>query len=186
MQALDRRPSAAQSQTDSPTTTVALPTTNASLPITVMPLLISTSGSDDTPKYQLPTWRRYMVLFVISWMTLVITWTSTSLFIATDEIANEFHTTPATLNITNSAVLVLMGLSSLLWVPLGRIWGRKSSYIAATILILGASIGTALAPDFATFTAMRLLTGLPGTYFMVAGQTILTDIFAPVRSNFSK
>ncbi|KAL2209764.1 putative MFS transporter [Sarocladium strictum] len=142
---------------------------------------IDLPNSDNVSKYELSRWRRYMTLFVISWMTLVITWSSTSLFIATDEIAHEFHTTPTTLNIMNSAVLVLTGLSSLIWVPLGRIWGRKSSYIAATILILGASIGTALAHNFATFTAMRLLTGLPGTYFMVAGQTILTDIFPPTK-----
>lgn len=42
------------------------------------------------------------------------------------------------------------------------------------------SIGAAVAPDLATFTAKRLVGGLTGTYFMVAGQTIITDIFEPV------
>lgn len=138
------------------------------------------SGHDDT-RYVLPTWRRYTVLFVISWMALSITWSSTSLFVATNEISADFNTTPTTLNIINAAMLVLMGSSSLMWVPLGRIWGRERSYTAAIVILLGASIGTALAPNTAVFTLMRLLGGVPGTYFMVAGQTILTDIFPPVR-----
>lgn len=144
-------------------------------------LFAAPPSSHDGTRIVLPTWRRYTVLFVISWMALSITWSSTSLFVATNEISTDFHTTPTTLNIINAAMLLLMGSSCLVWVPLSRIWGRERSYTAAIVILLGASIGTALAPNTAVFTLMRLLGGIPGTYFMVAGQTILTDIFPPVR-----
>ena len=143
--------------------------------------LLFVAPGTDTAKYVLPTWRKYTILFVISWMALVITWSTSSLFVATDEISAQFHTTPTVLNIMNACMLLLMGFSSLVWVPLGRIWGRERVYTGAIVTLLATSIGMALAPNMAVFTLMRLLGGVPGTYFMVAGQTILADIFEPVR-----
>lgn len=43
-------------------------------------------------------------------------------------------------------------------------------------------MGIALARDMGTFTAMRVLGGFEGTFFWVAGQTIIADIFEPVSS----
>lgn len=45
--------------------------------------------------------------------------------------------------------------------------------------MLLASVGTALAPNMAVFTSMRVISGFTGTYFMVAGQTVIADIFVP-------
>jgi len=44
------------------------------------------------------------------------------------------------------------------------------------------SIGMAAAPNLAVFVAMRLLAGFEGTYFMVAGQTVIADLYIPVSS----
>ncbi|KAJ3517695.1 hypothetical protein NM208_g14668 [Fusarium decemcellulare] len=46
--------------------------------------------------------------------------------------------------------------------------------------MLATSIGTAVASNLAAFTALRVLSGLTGTYFMVAGQTIIADIYQPL------
>jgi MFS family permease len=130
--------------------------------------------------YDLPTWRKYLILFVISWLTLVVTFSSTSMLIATPEIATDLSTTSEILDVTNAGVLVAMGLSALIWSPLSNLFGRKKIYNVAIFFMFVPSIGAAVAPDLATFTAMRLVGGLTGTYFMVAGQTIITDIFEPV------
>lgn len=130
--------------------------------------------------YSLPTWRKYLILFVTSWLTLIVTFSSTSMLIATPEIATDLSTTPEILNITNAGVLVAMGLSALIWSPLSNLFGRKKIYNVAIFFMFVPSIGAVVAPDLATFTAMRLMGGLTGTYFMVAGQTIITDIFEPV------
>ena len=126
------------------------------------------------------TWRKYMLLFIVSWNCLVVVATSTSVLVATPEISAELHTTPAIINITNSGVLLAMGISSMIWVPLGDWLTRRISYSISIAVMFITSIGTAVAHNFATFTAMRLLTGLTGTYFMVAGQTIIADIFGPL------
>ncbi|KAL3704253.1 hypothetical protein TMatcc_009944 [Talaromyces marneffei ATCC 18224] len=142
--------------------------------------------ASSTPKskvivgYSLPTWRKYLILFVTSWLTLIVTFSSTSMLIATPEIATDLSTTPEILNITNAGVLVAMGLSALIWSPLSNLFGRKKIYNVAIFFMFVPSIGAVVAPDLATFTAMRLMGGLTGTYFMVAGQTIITDIFEPL------
>jgi MFS family permease len=134
----------------------------------------------DDQSSRLRTWQRYLILFIVSWNTLVITSTSTSLLIATPEIAATLQTTPQVLNATNAGVLLAMGWSSLIWGPVADLLGRRTSYNAAMAVLCAASIGTAVAPSLSVFTAMRLLGALTGTYFMVAGQTIIADIFDPL------
>ena len=131
--------------------------------------------------YSLPRWRKNIILFVVSWMTLAVTFSSTSLLPATPEIASEFHTTPETLNVTNAGVLLAMGFSSLIWGPLNHLIGRRVSFNIAILVLCGCSVGTAASVDMKMFTAFRVLGGLTGTSFMVSGQTILADIFEPVR-----
>lgn len=127
----------------------------------------------------LPTWRRYLILFIVSWNTLIITSTSTSLLVATPEIAADIRTTEQILNITNAGVLIANGCASLFWSPFAALISRRISYNAAVFVLLVGSIGTAVSGNLAAFTATRLLTGLTGTFFMVAGQTFIADIFKP-------
>ncbi|KAL4975804.1 hypothetical protein BDW66DRAFT_151534 [Aspergillus desertorum] len=100
----------------------------------------------------LSTGRKCLILFIVSWNTLVVTFLSTSLFVATPEIASDLVTTPEILNITNAGVLIAMGCSSLIWSPLADIFSRKRAYDAATgqfgglalPVILAFSIGAGL------------------------------------------
>lgn len=59
-----------------------------------------------------------MILFVVSWMTLTVTFSSTSLLSATPEIAAEFSTSTEALNVLNAGVLIAMGFSSFIWDPI--------------------------------------------------------------------
>lgn len=120
-----------------------------------------------------------MVVFVVSWMGLMATFSITSLLTAIPEIANDLSTTVEILNVTNAATLVAMGISSLIWSPLSEIFGRRLIYNVAIFLMVAASIGVSVAPNMALFTVLRLLCGFTGTFFMVAGQIIITDIFEP-------
>ncbi|RHZ60618.1 hypothetical protein CDV55_104679 [Aspergillus turcosus] len=133
------------------------------------------NNSQETPT--LPHWHKYIILFVVSWMTFVVTFSSTSLLPATPEIASEFNTTPELLNVTNAGVLLAMGFSSLIWGPACKILGRRVAYNIAIAVLVGCSVGTALARGKGVFTVFRVLGGLTGTSFMVQGQTILADIF---------
>ncbi|PYI01862.1 synaptic vesicle transporter [Aspergillus sclerotiicarbonarius CBS 121057] len=136
--------------------------------------------SEITNGYDLPFWRKSIILFVVSWMTLAVTFNSTSLLPATPEIATQFDTTEEILNVTNAGVLLAMGFSSLIWGPMGQLIGRRMAYNIAILVLCGCSAGTAAATNMQMFTAFRILGGLTGTSFMVMGQTILADIFEPV------
>lgn len=141
----------------------------------------------DTPEksqppsgYDIATWRKCLILFVVSWMTLTVTFSSTSLLPATPEIAAEFNTSTEILNVINAGVLIAMGFSSFIWGPITDWIGRRNAYNAAIVVLCGCSAGTAAAIDLHMFIAMRLLSGFTGTFFMVSGQTIIADIFQPV------
>ncbi|THY60171.1 MFS general substrate transporter [Aureobasidium pullulans] len=129
----------------------------------------------------LPSWHKYVILFTVSFMCLAATFSSTCLYPATPEIAAEFGTTAEHINVTNAGVLLAMGSSSLLWAPIARTLGRRTAYNAAIAVLFLCSIGTALSINMAMFTAMRVLAGFQGTYNMVAGQTIIADIFDQKR-----
>ncbi|KXG51070.1 Major facilitator superfamily domain, general substrate transporter [Penicillium griseofulvum] len=129
--------------------------------------------------YGIPTWHKCLILFIVSWMTLAVTFSSTSLLPAIPEIATEFSTTSEILNVTNAGVLIAMGFSSFIWGPVTHLFGRRNAYNAAILVLCACSAGTAAAINLHMFIAMRILGGFTGTFFMVAGQTILADIFEP-------
>ena len=129
--------------------------------------------------YAIPTWRKCLILFIVSWMTLAVTFSSTSLLPATSEIAADFSTSKEILNVINAGVLIAMGLSSFIWGPITSVFGRRAAYNAAIVVLCGCSAGTAASIDLNMFIAMRLLSGFTGTFFMVAGQTIIADIYEP-------
>ncbi|KZF23239.1 synaptic vesicle transporter [Xylona heveae TC161] len=128
-----------------------------------------------------PTWRKILILFTTSWITLAATFSSTSLFPAVPEIADEFGTVPSVVNYSNAAILVAMGLASYIWGPMSMIIGRRSAYNIALFIFFAFAIGAALAPNLQTFVAMRTLAGFEASFFMVAGQAIIADIFDPLH-----
>jgi MFS family permease len=142
-----------------------------------------TQNQDDTKTYpNYPIWRKCIIVFVVAWMTFVISFSTTSLIPAAPEIAIEYNSTPETLFITNAGVFVAMAMSSFIWNPIIHTAGRRPTYWAASLLLCASSIGTALAPNMATFIAFRILTGLMSLCFLISGQTIIVDIFEPVSS----
>jgi len=68
--------------------------------------------------YDLPFWRKCLILFVVSWMTLAATFSISCIYPATEEIAAEFHTTSEAINVSNAGALIAASTSSLIWVPL--------------------------------------------------------------------
>jgi MFS family permease len=131
--------------------------------------------------YTIQFWRKCLILFIVSWMTLAVTFSSTSLLPAIPEIAEQFSTTSEILDVINAGVLIAMGFSSFIWGPITNVFGRRIAYNAAILVLCACSAGTAASINLHMFIAMRLLSGFTGTFFMVAGQTIIADIFEPVR-----
>lgn len=67
----------------------------------------------------IPLWRKWTIVFAASWATMAATFSSTSLLSAADEIAKDFQTTTAAVNLSTGGLLLVMGTSSLIWGPVG-------------------------------------------------------------------
>jgi MFS family permease len=52
--------------------------------------------------------------------------------------------------------------------------------MASATLFTGFSIGTALAPNLASFFVFRILTAFQGTAFLIIGSAVIGDIYKPV------
>lgn len=128
----------------------------------------------------LPSWRRWVILFSVCIMALPVTFVSTAITTVNPEIAATFGTEPTAISSANAGVLVAMSLSALIWLPITTLVGRRSAYISATVIFTLCSLGCALSDGVATLTAMWVLSGTTVPFFLVAGQTILSDIFEPV------
>lgn len=64
-----------------------------------------------------PLWRKCMVVFTTSWVTLSACFSSTLFFSTVDEIAEEFNVSKVTVNVANAGVLLTLGMSTLVWGP---------------------------------------------------------------------
>lgn len=146
------------------------------------PALVPVPSYSDDVVAKLSPWRRWIILFVVCWMALPVTFMSTSIMTVNPEIAATFGTQTTAISTANAGVFVAMALSSLIWLPITTIIGRRSTYLVATAALTVCSLGCALSNNMATLTAMWVLSGTTGPFFLVAGQTILSDIFEPVRA----
>ncbi|KAG9256249.1 major facilitator superfamily transporter [Emericellopsis atlantica] len=134
--------------------------------------------SDDNAAV-LPSWKRTVILLVVCWMTLPVTFMSTSIMTVNPEIAATFSVPATAISTANAGVLVASASSALLWLPITTIIGRRAAYLVAVAVFILCSLGCALSDSMASFTTLWVLSGTTGPFFLVAGQTILSDIFDP-------
>ncbi|KAJ3954946.1 hypothetical protein N0V92_008531 [Colletotrichum tropicale] len=128
---------------------------------------------------EMPTWRKWVTLFVVCWMALPVTFSGSSILTATKEVAADFGVSTHAISTANAGVFIAMALSALIWLPTSNILGRRTAYLLANSLLTLCSIGSALSNNLACFTAIWVIGGTTGPFFLVAGQTILADIFEP-------
>lgn len=147
------------------------------------PPLPLTSIDDDAA--EIPSWRKWIILFVVCWMPLPMTFWSTAIMPATEEVATAFGVPTTSINTANAGVFVAMAMSGLIWLPISTIIGRRTTYLVANVVLCSCSIGVALSPNLACFATLWIIGGTTGPFFLVAGQTILADIFEPASTDHS-
>lgn len=142
----------------------------------------STRTDDDV--IPLPTWRRWATLFTVCWMPIPMTFAVSSIFATANEVAADLSVSLTAITYANAGAYLAMAFSTLLWVPLVKIMGRRPGYITATISLCACSIAEALAPDMGTFATVWIISGATGTVFLISGQSIIADVFVPVCDMF--
>ncbi|KAK8005363.1 hypothetical protein PG990_011400 [Apiospora arundinis] len=126
---------------------------------------------------RLPDHRKLMIVALLSFCSFLAPVSSTSVLAATPEVATEFHTTGAIINLSNALYMLFMGMSPLFWGPLSQVYGRRPVTLVTAVAFLGCNIGTALAPNLAAFFAFRILTAFEGTSFILVGSSVIGDIY---------
>jgi MFS family permease len=149
------------------------------------PISISTSAIVDpeatAPGYSAPPLIKWLVVLATSFAALTASFSSTSMFSAAREIAEEFGTTPEIINASSAGVLVTMGLSNFFWGPLIPLCGRLYTWNSCLVACLAWTLAASFSSNLSYFIAFRLLSGLQGTFFHITGQAIIAEFFPPVR-----
>ncbi|KAL3468950.1 major facilitator superfamily domain-containing protein [Aspergillus californicus] len=123
--------------------------------------------------------RKAVMVVIIAWTGLLSPMASTSVLSAIPNVAETYNTSGSVIGISNALYLVFMALSPCFWGPWCQTLGRRLSCLASTIGFVGASIGTALSPNIASFMVFRMLTAFVGTAILVIGPAIIRDLYPP-------
>jgi hypothetical protein len=143
------------------------------------------TGDNDVIYNKFTDRRKMVIVAVVSFCSFLAPISSTTVLSAVPEVANTFDTDGSIINVSNALYMLFMGLSPCFYGPYGNIYGRKWVSVASATLFTAFSIGTALAPNLASFFVFRILTAFQGTAFLVIGSAVIGDIYKPVSWLFS-
>lgn len=125
--------------------------------------------------------RKVLITCVLSLCGFLAPISSTTILAAIPEVASTYHSTGTIINLSNALYLIFMGISPSLWGPLSTIYGRRWICIISAALFFAFSVGTALAPNLASYFIFRMLTAYQGTSFLIVGTSCLGDIYTPTE-----
>jgi YNFM family putative membrane transporter len=95
------------------------------------------------------------------------------------ELGRAFSVTPSRAGLTISVLVLAVVAGSWIWGPLSDRVGRRSCLIAASGLLVPASVAVALAPSFEVLLAVRAVQGLVLPGLLVVGLPYVSEVFIP-------
>ncbi|KAF2878335.1 major facilitator superfamily domain-containing protein [Massariosphaeria phaeospora] len=125
--------------------------------------------------------RKMIITAVLSFCSFLAPVSSTTVLSAVPEVAATYQCDGSIINLSNALYMMFMGISPCFYGPFGNIYGRKWVSVASAALFFAFSIGTALAPNLASFFIFRVLTAFQGTAFLVIGSSVIGDIYKPTE-----
>ncbi|KAL7941937.1 major facilitator superfamily domain-containing protein [Trichoderma barbatum] len=125
-----------------------------------------------------PSFQKWLLLLLVSIITLISPLASSIFAPAAANAAQEFGVTSTVLkSLGVTAYLFGYGFGPLFLSPLSEIYGRRIILSLATSVFVLFQIGCALAPNFASIIVFRLLTGLGGSGCLTIGGGVVSDLF---------
>ncbi|KAL5342489.1 major facilitator superfamily domain-containing protein [Aspergillus crustosus] len=125
--------------------------------------------------------RRVVMVAILAWTGLLSPISSTSVLSAIPNVAATYDTSGSVIGVSNALYLVFMALSPCFWGPWCQTIGRRMSCLVSILIFLGASIGTALSPNIASFMVFRMATAFVGTAILVIGPAVIRDLYRPLE-----
>jgi MFS family permease len=96
---------------------------------------------------------------------------------AIDQISEEFGASKQVVLLGQSTFMFGLGTGPLFLAPMSETFGRRPLFVICLALFTLLQIPTALAPDVATFIAIRTLSGLVGSVGVANGGGSIFDMF---------
>ncbi len=116
---------------------------------------------------------------IVALMTMIGPFTVDTYLPSFPAIEAEYGVSRALLSQSLASYLVAFALSTLVLGPLTDRLGRRIVIIASLLLYIAASVGCAVADDYTTFMLFRLMQGAAAGGGLVAGRSMIRDVFRP-------
>jgi YNFM family putative membrane transporter len=118
-----------------------------------------------------------MLGFLVGASAMFATMYSTQAILPT--IGRTFGVEPSRAGLTISVLVLAMVLGAWMWGPLSDRVGRRRCLIAASALLVPATIAVAVAPTFEVLIATRFIQGLILPGLLVVGLPYVSEVFVP-------
>ncbi|KAL1896416.1 hypothetical protein Cpir12675_002820 [Ceratocystis pirilliformis] len=123
--------------------------------------------------------QKIMIVALLAFCSFLASISSTSVLVASPEVASEFDTTGTIISLSNAMYMLSMGICPAIWGPLNTVYGRRPIVLICAASFFACSIGTALAPNLGAFFFFRIATAFGGTAFIIVGSACIGDIYRP-------
>jgi DHA1 family bicyclomycin/chloramphenicol resistance-like MFS transporter len=116
---------------------------------------------------------------IVALLTMIGPFTINTYLPSFPAIEAEFEVSRTLLSQSLAFYLASFAISTLVWGPLSDRLGRRTVVLSTLLLYLFASLGCALAGDYASFLFFRLLQGVAAGGGLAAGRTMIRDVYSP-------
>jgi len=103
---------------------------------------------------RLPNHRKRYIVALLSYCAFLAPVSSTAVLAAVPEVAKEYQTTGAIINLSNAFYMAFMGISPCFWGPLSQVYGRRWVIIISSAWNIANITRSALQPPFCSFFAV--------------------------------
>ncbi|KAF1962444.1 MFS general substrate transporter [Byssothecium circinans] len=160
---------------DDPTDKSFAALTNVSTTMTSDPRFELDLDETDNPQ-DWPAYKKGMVIFFMSFSTLVAVMYSTSYTAGIPGMMNTFNASKTELVLGVTTYLLGMALGSVILAPLSEMYGRRPVYLIAVFLFTALIVPCALAQNLATVLAVRFFGAVCGSAMISNAPGTVSDI----------
>lgn len=121
-------------------------------------------------------WERYFLVGFASYLAMFSSISVPIYLPALPEIEKDFNVTTEKINLTVVTYTIFQGLGPAFWSPIADRFGRRVVYFLCTTVYIGACVGLALAPSYASLLVLRAMQAAGMAATIAIGSGVVGDI----------
>ncbi|SCV01321.1 LAME_0G15456g1_1 [Lachancea meyersii CBS 8951] len=130
-----------------------------------------------------PIWRRDVALIVVGWHCFVGGGQTSILAAGLSGLAKEFDRSLSQISYLIGGMMLALAVGSVVASPTAVLFGKRVVYLVGIIIFFGGSIGCAVSPNYESFLASRVVSGLGvATIESLPSATVAEIYFAHERA----